>query len=180
MTTMEEAWQWYMATHYSLRRVVRLASHWDSLPWDGPLGHDSQLQTVETPTLRNEAELAQQPLDDLAILVLFSVFESIVRAVVIMQVKPEADLLKHPTMKQAGQDALEAIEEGSFFRVLESYKAEGYANLIEQINQIRRYRNWVAYGRRGVPENSVNPRMVFDRLRQFLNVIQHYVQTSTS
>jgi hypothetical protein len=179
MTTLEEAWQWYLATLESLRRIVRLAGHWDSLPWDGPLGRDSHLQLIETPTLRNEAVLAQKPLDDLAILVLFSVFESIVRDTVYIQAKPDADHLRHPTMKRAGQDALEAIEEGSFFRVLEPYKAEGHANLIEQVNQIRRYRNWVAHGRRGEPDTDVNPRMVFDRLQEFLVVVQKTVPTDT-
>jgi hypothetical protein len=177
MTTLQEAWEWYVATLESLQRVVRLAIHWDSLSWDGPLGRDSQLQLVESHILRNEALLARQPLDDLAILVLFSVFESIVREAVFDQAKPDLDRLKHPAMKKAGQDALEAIEEGSFYRVLEPYKSEGHANLIEQINQIRRYRNWVAHGRRGKPDTGVNPRMVFDRLRQFLDLIQQNVPT---
>ena len=122
--------------------------------------------------MSSEARYWLEPFDDLAILVLFSVFESIVRENVILQAKPDLDHLRHPTMKRAGEDALEAIEEGSFFLVLEPFKAEGHANLIEQVNQIRRYRNWVAHGRRGKPDSYVSPVMVFDRLQQFLNVIR--------
>jgi hypothetical protein len=37
------------------------------------------------------------------------------------------------------------VGEGSFFAVLQSYKGPD-DNLIEQVNQVRRYRNWVAHG----------------------------------
>jgi hypothetical protein len=69
------------------------------------------------------------------------------------------------------RDALEAIEVGSFFRVLEPYKSEGHADLIEEVNQVRRYRNWVAHGRRGEQPPSVAPRMAYERLSRFLAVV---------
>jgi hypothetical protein len=59
------------------------------------------------------------------------------------------------------------IEQGSFFNVLEPYK-DLDANLVEQVNQVRRYRNWVAHGRRTEQPAAVDPKTAYDRLKQFL------------
>jgi hypothetical protein len=66
----------------------------------------------------------------------------------------------------------ERIAEGSFFHVLAAYKSGVDPGLIEQVNQVRRYRNWVAHGRRAgeIPDN-VTPRAAYDRLRAFLSAL---------
>jgi hypothetical protein len=70
-------------------------------------------------------------------------------------------------IKRALEEMKEGIEHGSFFKVLEPYK-ELNANLIEEVNQVRRYRNWVAHGRRTVQPAAVNPTTAYDRLSRFL------------
>ncbi len=45
------------------------------------------------------------------------------------------------------EDAVGQIEHGSFHWVLEVFKPYG-AGLVEEVNQVRKYRNWVAHGRR--------------------------------
>ncbi len=62
---------------------------------------------------------------------------------------------------------MNAIENGSFGRVTESYKAMD-VDLTEQVNQVRKYRNWVAHGRRGMPENQVAPDSAIERLGHYL------------
>ncbi len=42
-------------------------------------------------------------------------------------------------------------------------------DLTEQINQVRKFRNWVAHGRRDVPENNVNPDDAIERLLRYLS-----------
>ena len=74
-------------------------------------------------------------------------------------------------LKSALEEAKRDIAEGSFFRVLEPFKDE-HADLVELVNQVRRYRNWVAHGRRGQPAASVTPALAHDRLKQFLELIQ--------
>jgi len=86
-------------------------------------------------------------MDDLAILVLFSVFESEVRQRVLETVDPIVNDITHPVILHAIQNARDTIESGSFFKVLEPFKRPETSDLIEQVNQIRRYRNWVAHGR---------------------------------
>jgi len=39
---------------------------------------------------------------------------------------------------------------------------------IEEVNQVRRYRNWVAHGRRAEPAEYVTPPAAYRRLRAFL------------
>jgi hypothetical protein len=63
------------------------------------------------------------------------------------------------------------LREGSFFRVLEAYKGPVDVKLVEQINQVRKYRNWVAHGRRGKPDANVEPRDAYDRLQAFLTAL---------
>jgi hypothetical protein len=62
----------------------------------------------------------------------------------------------------------ESIEHGSFFKVMEPYK-DVDADLVEEVNQVRRYRNWVAHGRRTKQTPVVRPEVAYDRLKRFLN-----------
>jgi len=39
------------------------------------------------------------------------------------------------------------------------------------MNQVRRYRNWVAHGRRTAKPDAVDPETAFRRLKEFLDVL---------
>jgi hypothetical protein len=108
-------------------------------------------------------------LDELCILLRFSVFESLVRERVKADVARELPSLHHAALKDAVEAMNEALEHGSFFKVLNPFKPELGADLVEQVHQVRKYRNWVAHGRRGEPENAVHPRTAYERLQLFLN-----------
>ena len=181
MITLEDAWSWYRDARDMLRLVERFArKHWSRLDWRiadqaGPedpavfydgLGRDETLrdQTADMLEARSRSGLA--PLDNLAVLVMFSVFESLVRDSVAAKVEIERRAIRHPALIHAINGALEQIREGSFFRGLEPYKSL-HGDLIEEVNQIRRYRNWVAHGRRGVMPAAVDPTMAYDRLTRF-------------
>lgn len=58
--------------------------------------------------------------------------------------------------------------------MLEPYKSPATNDLIEQVNQVRRYRNWVAHGRREDmrPEAEVYPKTAYDRLQKILTALQ--------
>jgi hypothetical protein len=84
------------------------------------------------------------------------------------EVEAELPPLHHVAIKRAIAEMKEGIEHGSFFEVLEPYK-DFDADLIEQVNQVRRYRNWVAHGRRTEQPAAVNPTTAYDRLKRFLD-----------
>jgi hypothetical protein len=112
-----------------------------------------------------------KPIDDLAVVVLFSVFESLVRDYLIASIAPQAERITDPILKEAADEAMQGVKEGSFYRrVLDPLKQQGLvsAGLITQVDQVRDYRNWVAHGRRDVPTNNVTPKMAYDRLTEFL------------
>ncbi len=54
-----------------------------------------------------------------------------------------------------------------FFKFMGAYRRID-VDLTAQVNQVRRFRNWVAHGRRDQPENHVNPENAIDRLRSYL------------
>jgi hypothetical protein len=168
MTSLDQAWEWYKAAKESAKIVHRLATkHWETLPTD------SVLDAGQHVLIRNSS-LVNDPLDDLAVLVLFSVFEAAVRTHLLEDIESEAQVLAHPVLKAAADEAKERIEVGSFFRVFEPLKTPKLHALIEQVNQVRRYRNWVAHGRREErrPDN-VDPQTAYDRLTAFLLAIDH-------
>jgi hypothetical protein len=171
MTTLQEAWAWYAATSRQLHRMKRLAEkYWNALPWEGPLGKDDRFRLLDEVLVREEADRGLLDLDDLAVVVLFSVFEALVRQRVLDEPAEEEPSLRHRALRLAAAETRQRIAEGSFFHVLEPFKDE-HADLVEEVNQVRRYRNWVAHGRRGEQPLLLDARKAFDRLSRFLEVL---------
>lgn len=172
MTTLEDAWRWYNSTRRHLRLSHRLANrYWDVLPWSGQLELDDDFRHLDREQVKEEAEMSLSHLDDLAVVVLFSVFESVVRERIGNEVAAESALLRHRALKLAAAEAQDKIAEGSFFHVLQPFK-DVHADLVEEVNQVRQYRNWVAHGKRGAPQARVTPKAAYDRLGRFLEVMQ--------
>ena len=176
MKTLADAWDWYEATKRNLWRMRRLGSkHWSELPWQtGSIGRDDELRMLEASDIEAETTASLKPIDDLAVVVLFSVFESHVRDYLVARIKPEAAGLSDPILKGAANDAIQGVEEGSFYRrVLSPLKEQGgvSADLVTQVDQVRDYRNWVAHGRRDAPTNNVTPELAYERLKEFLAVL---------
>jgi hypothetical protein len=175
MTTLADAWEWYLATRSNLELTQRIARrYWDSIPWDDPIMRDDRFRTLGKDDIDAQAKVGLAPVDDLAVVVLFSVFESLVRDYMVRRIRPEADRLSDPILKYAADDAIQGIEEGSFYRrVLHPLKEQQRvpAHLVTQVDQVRDYRNWVAHGKRAVPTNNIDPRAAYERLRGFLDAL---------
>lgn len=169
IASLDDAWTWYESVDSLTQVMQRLGiKHWDQLPWEGALGRDSLLRELHAETIAKQSAAVYQDLDDLCILLLFSVFEAIVRAQVMREVAVEVPSLRHPALVDAAATVQENIELGSFFKVLAPFKRED-ANLVEEVNQVRCYRNWVAHGRRGPQPSALDPRAVRGRLQRFLD-----------
>ena len=171
IASLDDAWRWYESVRRLVRTMGRLGEkYWNDLPWDGDLGRDNHLRDLASAEILNDAQTVLDDLDDLCVLLLFSVFEATIRERILAEVEAELPPLRHVTIKRTLEDMKEGIEHGSFFKVLEPYK-DIDADLIEQLNQVRRYRNWVAHGRRTVQPAVVNPTTAYDRLKRFLENI---------
>ena len=66
---------------------------------------------------------------------------------------------------------LDRPEAGPTFFLTRQSEIDGTldAALVEEVSQGRRYRNWVAHGRRGEPPDAVDPRTASNRLQRFLD-----------
>jgi hypothetical protein len=169
IASLEDAWKWYTSVReMTLAMFAMGKKHWNTLPWDGVLGQDERLRHIEAPHILDWAGVINGDLDDLCVLLLFSVFEAIVRERALADVAAELPSVRHLALQHAVRTLNEALEHGSFYKVTEAYKAMD-PDLIEQVNQVRKYRNWVAHGRRGEPENVVAPDAAYARLQRFLD-----------
>jgi hypothetical protein len=162
MNTLGDAWDWYLATRRNLQRMQRLGrKHWSDPTLEGAsIWKDEEFKQLEPSRIVDETERSLVPLDDLAVVVLFSVFEAVVRNHLLTRIQPEAQRLVDPVLKTAAEDAIQGVREGSFFlRVLDPLGSQGQVppDLITQVNQVRGYRNWAAHGRRDSPANVITP-----------------------
>jgi hypothetical protein len=173
MTTLADAWSWYEATKLSLLRIHRLgANHWSDPSLDSAsIWQDEHFKTLEAGQIVTHAETSLAPIDDLAVVVLFSVFESRVRDFLIELIEPHAANITDAILKEAANEAIQGVQDGSFYRrVLEPLKKQQRvsAHLVTQVDQVRDFRNWVAHGMREAPTNNVTPQQAYERLRDFL------------
>ena len=169
MKTLEEAWCWYSDIKKTSNRMRRVGErYWDVIPWnEAPWRSDRHFVSLTKEEVTGQAANGLRDLDDLAIVVLFSVFEAIVRGTVLDQIEREDSPDHHPIVGRAIETAKERVREGSFFAVLDAYKGSD-DDMIEEINQVRKYRNWVAHGRRNEPPPFVSPEVAYERLDRFL------------
>jgi hypothetical protein len=168
IASLDDAWNWYESTRRLAQTMGRLGEkHWNNLPWGGDLGRDNHLRDLTSAEILTFSQAVLDDLDDLCVLLLFSMFEATIRERVLAEVVAELPPLGHVAIKSALDKLRLDIEQGSFFNVLEPYK-DLDANLVEQVNQVRRYRNWVAHGRRTEQPAAVDPKTAYDRLKQFL------------
>lgn len=173
MRTLSEAWDWYLATRKSLELYLRLGErHWDDDSLlEASIWKDDRFKHVEAKDVVDDSSLSLRHIDDLAIVVMFSMFESQVRDYLLHRLTPMADSIVEPILREAAERALDGIQEGSFsHKVLEPLKKQDHqlVRLITQVDQVRKYRNWAAHGRRGEPENNVTPNTAYARLKDFL------------
>src|SRR5262245_53731293 len=107
MKTLAEAWGWYQATKRNLQRMRRLGRrHWvDPSLEAASIWQDDQFKLLEKDDIIAETAASLKPIDDLAIVVLFSVFESNVRDYLVARIRPEAAALTDPILKEAVEDA---------------------------------------------------------------------------
>jgi hypothetical protein len=172
MRTLDDAWKWYEDAKKTLQRMERMGNrYWDWIPWDAlPWRGDRHFIDLTKEALVGAAVNAAEQLDDLAVIVLFSVFEANVRSAILDQMRAEAPQYQHRAIRDAIKAAEDRIGEGSFYAVLSSFKGSDN-NLIEEVNQVRKYRNWASHGRRGAQPPLVIPPVANDRLKRCMTLI---------
>jgi len=179
MKTLQDAWDWYQSTRVNLIRMRRLGvRHWNTSLEGSALWRDDQFKEVEANAIEIETNRAIDPLEDLAVLVLFSVFEAAVPDHLERVIQPLLANLGHPILEHAAKEVLDGIRQGSFANmVLTPLQSQGRITpqLCDKVKQVRDFRNWVAHGKREPrPVGIVNlsAEAAFERLKDFLEALE--------
>jgi hypothetical protein len=123
MMTFDEAWDWYLKTREQLELLGRVGRrHWNNLPWHGELGRDEKLKSIEAEDIVADTGVSLDHLDDFAVLILFSAFESILRDRARTDVQNERDRLVNPLVTRILDEAARDLNHSSIFRVLDVYR----------------------------------------------------------
>ncbi len=187
MKTLEDAWKWYSVAKSNLDRMKRLGTtHWSNPSLaEASIWTDERFKQLKAANIVSETTMALEPLDDLGVLLLFSVFEATVREYLEGLIAPLLSQLGHPILRQAGEDALEGVRQGSLannvLSPLQKQKSIPPA-LAAGVKEVRDYRNWVAHGKRDPrPGNVVNltPLQAFERLKKFMEVLGLAVESES-
>src|SRR5262245_12217685 len=120
--SLDDAWKWYSAVRMLAYDMRKLAGKWGTPELHEVLSRDNRLRERTAADLKNGANAILDDLNDLAVLVLFSVFEVTVRDRAKADADRETASIRHLAVLRAVKDLKEAIENGSFDRVTESYK----------------------------------------------------------
>src|SRR5579859_6501853 len=100
ISSLADAWKWYTTVReLTLAMFAMGKKHWTILPWDGSLGQDDRLRHIEAPEILNWTKVTLDNLDDLCVLLLFSVFEATVRERALADVAAELPPLRHPALR---------------------------------------------------------------------------------
>lgn len=153
MKTLQDAWEWYEAAKKNLERMHRLGTHhWNDISLQGAsIRRDDRFKQIEASDIEQQTSRALRPIDDLGVLVLFSVFESAVRDHLDEAIRPLTAGLEHPILRHASDSVLDGIRQGSFAnKVLTPLQKQNHITprLSDNVKQVRDYRNWVAHGKR--------------------------------
>lgn len=169
MMTLEDAKRWYDTSKRQLKLFGRIGEkYWTELPWEGRLGRDEKLKELESGVMAQEHQFCLAHLDDFAILILFAASESAVREQVLSAIENEQKELSRLLVVQLLEEARQESKRGRIGRLLGLFKNQD-AGLVEEVNQVRRYRNWAAHGRRTRRPDAVSPALAYDRMRRFLD-----------
>src|SRR5262249_15403109 len=137
MMTLEDARRWYETTRRQLKLFGRLGEkYWNDLPWGGALRKDDKFKTLEADSIVEDAGFCLDHLNDLAIPVLFSAFESVVRdrvlSVIEEEIKDEQKRQDRPLVIQLLDEARQESKRGRILRVLGYFKKQD-AGLVEKV-----------------------------------------------
>jgi len=145
--SLDDAWKWYTAVKTIAYDMRHLAGIWDEPALETVLSLDNRLRHRTAADLKDAVNTIlgtdDEDLNDLAVLVLFSVFEATVRARAKADVDRETALMRHPAVLSAIKNLKDSIENGSFAKITEAYKKMD-SDLTTQVNQVRKFRNWVS------------------------------------
>ena len=163
MNPLNQALDWYNILKSNHKIVVNLLEKDpSSLPPDSPY------LTEPLSSVKEQLKRALEEMEDLTVVSLFFLFEKII----LSHLEETANYLKaqnmEPFLNQVVKYGLKTPDRWKIEEILDLYKVNIDPNLVGQVKQIFKYRNWIAHGRRGAKPLSIDHRLTYFRLTLFL------------
>jgi hypothetical protein len=163
MSVLDPVMEWYEVADDN-QRLMRmfLLKHPDLFPLD------SVLSSKTSEEARNTLDKAKTELDDLTIVSLFSIFESKLLNHIASIINTISSEPPNAFIKSVAEYAVKNSERWSVNDILDLYKSKINPELIGNIKQIYKYRNWVAHGKKAARPVVLDPNTAYQRLDDFL------------
>lgn len=178
MNHLDEVWAWYEAARDSMhlaQQVLSLISP-PQLPVDlvPKLVPSDSIFALKPP---NEAiqrlRRAQQELDNLTVLALFSTFEQRLLEHFESVIEDMKKRTRNPLRRRLLSNLQERFEKPPYWRreeILDFYKEVIDPQIVGMVKPIAKYRDWVAHPQRNQPR-MVDPKTAYDNLKAFLEAL---------
>jgi hypothetical protein len=164
MGLLEEVWQWYECARDSIEATVhQIKTDLGAIP--PSLVFARHVSPGEA--LRNLGK-AKEELDDLTVLALFAVFEQELLQHLLLTSEDVRSRVPARLQECLLTRAFRGIERWPLDEVLDVYKATIDQDLVGLVKQVKDYRDWVAHGKKGPPDASIDPSNAYERLTRFL------------
>lgn len=168
MNELDRIISWYEISMDSQHVVLEiLNSSPQSIPKNTVIGSKEQKEVKEN------LLVAENELNDLTILSLVAAFEQLVLEVTNKIIECNVNNTKNTLFYQMSKYAFKNAERWHFGDILNLFKSVIDSQIIGDVKQVYKYRNWVAHGKKNRKPLALEPYIAHERLSQFLNRIKN-------
>lgn len=163
---LDRVWSWYESVCDSISAAAYLV---ENAPGRIP-------PSLKFADLAPEAALdtlgqTQKEIEDHAVLALFAVFERSILDHLVSTARNVEGRLASALERRMVSEGLKDLDRWRLGDVLDVYKVRIDSRLVGDVKQVKRYRDWVAHGRRSPVPTQMNPKTAYDRLSEFVRAL---------
>jgi len=168
-TELNAIFDWYKFTRDLLQGISKMLEQNPENLHD--LSWPKELEWQPIDKAQDTLRRALEELDDLVVLALFAGFEAW-----LLQEISEVLCAKGEPITAFSQEvfayARSALQRESLAKLLDVYKTIMPAKTVDQVKEIKRYRDWVAHGKRKPRPLAITPKEAYERLNEFITQTQ--------
>lgn len=170
MNELDRIINWYeiaMESQHVVLEILNSAPH--NIPANTVIG------SKEPREIKNNLIVAENELNDLTILSLIASFEQLVLDFTVKIVNENIENTKNPLFYKMSKYAFKNADRWHFVDILDLFKSVINPQIIGDVKQVYKYRNWVAHGKKDRKPLTLEPYIAHERLSQFLDKLEHII-----
>ncbi|MCY6355267.1 hypothetical protein [Clostridium sp. ZS2-4] len=170
MNELDRIINWYEIAMDSQHVVLEILN---SSPQNIPA--NTVIGSKEPREIKENLLVAENELNDLTILSLVASFEQLVLDFTVKIVEENVGNTENTLFYQMSKYAFKNADRWHFGDILDLFKSVINPQIIGDVKQVYRYRNWVAHGKKDRKPLALEPYIAHERLSQFLYKLQNIV-----